>query len=171
MLGERLSPTSIQVNWTTDRPTIGMAVACTDAQFAAVGMTNGAYNVFSPIENLTPTTYATTHSAVITGLQPNHTIHFNVLVKDLIGNFAYFSDHTIAPAMSADGDFIIGGAGSLVTAYGEWTFGAGIRAKPRLGWRAVSPGSAKWAEGRPAHPACSAAGKSLSYSTAATYMG
>jgi hypothetical protein len=127
----RLSPTSIRVTWATSKPTIGMAVAGSDVQFA-YGATGGAYNVFSPIENLTASTYATSHSADLTGLSPNHTTHFSVLVKDLIGNFGYAADQAIAPVNSPDGTSITNGTGTLVTAHGLWSFGS--KFAPTPGW-------------------------------------
>ncbi len=128
----RLSPTSIQVNWTTDRPTIGMAVACTDVQFT-YGATDGAYNKFSPIEPLTASTYTTSHSAVITGLSPNHPIHYSAQVKDIHGGFGYAADNVLAPAVSSDGSFITNGTGTLLTAHGLWSFGSLYAPTPAWG--------------------------------------
>lgn len=84
----RISATSIQVSWSTDKLSIGMAVA---GSAAGAGQSY-PYNVWSPME----AAYATQHSAVITGLPVSSPTHFSVIAKDWIGNSSYYQDQVIA---------------------------------------------------------------------------
>jgi hypothetical protein len=87
VVATRLSSTSIRVTWTTDKPTIGMAVAG-----SAYGQgTNTPYNVWSPFE----TGFGTSHDVTITGLPASSPTHYSVLVKDVAGNSGYAPDATI----------------------------------------------------------------------------
>jgi hypothetical protein len=88
VLAVRLSSTSIQVTWTTDKRTIGCAVAG-----SAFQQTTGAkYNVFSPIE----TSFGTSHTCTIAGLPLVTPIHYAVISKDVAGNSVYSDDLTIS---------------------------------------------------------------------------
>lgn len=89
VVATRLSSTSIQVTWSTDKSTIGLAAAGSPAQAAQ----SVKYNTWSPIE----TGFGTSHSVVITGLPSGVTpIHFTVLSKDMAGNSSYVTDQTVA---------------------------------------------------------------------------
>jgi hypothetical protein len=86
----RLDSTHIQVNWTTDKPTVGIACAGTPNQFSLYGL----YPMYSAL-SAPSGGYGTSHSEavqVLSGLSP---VHFTVLVKDMAGNFSHAIDHTI----------------------------------------------------------------------------
>ena len=83
----RLSPTSIQLSWTTDKPTIGLAGGGSATQ----ALTFGFYPMFSAIES----GYGTSHVATITvpsGMTP---IHYTVVAKDRPGNIVHSADATV----------------------------------------------------------------------------
>jgi hypothetical protein len=124
----RLTSTSIRVTWTTNKPTIGMAVAGT-AQ--GVGTTS-PYHIWSPFE----TTFGTFHDRTIVGLPSVSPIHVAVVSKDNAGNFTNSADITVA--LSPDGSVIHGqpggGAdGTLYTRYGTWTLGSAVAPQPGYG--------------------------------------
>src|SRR5207244_9488671 len=77
VIATRLSATSIRVDWTTDKPTLGLAAAGSPASAG----TTAPYNVWS-IES----SYGTSHSVVIIGLPTATPTHFAVLSKDMAGN-------------------------------------------------------------------------------------
>jgi hypothetical protein len=85
--GTRLSATSVQVSWTTNKPTIGLAAATPRAVTTQVW----AYGPISPLE----TAYGTNHSVVISNLPPNVPINVTALSKDMAGNSSYSSNVTI----------------------------------------------------------------------------
>ncbi len=108
----------LQVTWTTDKRTIGMAVAG-----SAYNRALGYYSVWSPIEP----SFGTTHSAIITGVPDSVPLHYAVVAKDVAGNSAYSDDQIIS--YSSDGSIIIGqaaggGNGVLRTQYGVWEMGS-----------------------------------------------
>lgn len=82
----RLSSTSIRVNWTTDKPTIGFAAAGSPS---ATG-TSAPYNRWA-LENA----FSTTHSVTLTNLSPVTPTHYAVLSKDVAGNSAASGDQSI----------------------------------------------------------------------------
>src|SRR4029077_16667617 len=81
----RLSSTSIQLTWTTDKPSIGFGMAGSAFQVPR-------YNVYSAVEN----GFSTSHSVIVSGLPMVSPIHYSVLSKDQAGNNAYTNDQTIA---------------------------------------------------------------------------
>jgi hypothetical protein len=85
--GTRLSATSVQVTWTTDKPTIGLAAATPQN----VTTQAWAYGPCSPLE----TAYGTNHSVVISGLPPNVQINVTAMSKDVAGNSSYSSNVAI----------------------------------------------------------------------------
>ena len=92
----RLSNTSIQVSWTTDVPTIGLAGAGSPYSQTVAWSGSYLYNVWSPLE----TGYGTSHTVTITGLPDvsvagNGPTHFTVVSKDKAGNWATVPDVVI----------------------------------------------------------------------------
>jgi hypothetical protein len=86
----RISSTHIQVTWTTDKVCIGFGCA---GSTSSAG-TNAPYSVWQ-LENLTPSTYATSHSVDVLNC-PTGTLHYAVFAKDLAGNSTASTDFTIA---------------------------------------------------------------------------
>jgi hypothetical protein len=94
----RNSATSITVNWTTNKPTIGFAACGSTAQQSKAS----PYPCFSPIENFAVPYRVNPgggliHSATIdhcpSGVTP---LHYTVCARDMAGNAVYTSDQTIA---------------------------------------------------------------------------
>jgi hypothetical protein len=86
----RQSNTSIRVQWTTDKPTIGLVAASTNNSFTA-GVY--PYNLWSPLE----TSFSTSHDITITGLPDatqsgNNPTHINVVSKDKADNWNCIAD-------------------------------------------------------------------------------
>jgi len=80
----RQSNTSIRVQWTTDKATIGLVAA---------GTSNSAgspypYNLWSPLE----TGFSTSHDITITGLPDVTPIHINLVSKDASDNWNCIAD-------------------------------------------------------------------------------
>ena len=88
VVATRLSSTSMQVTWTTDKPALGFAAA--GAPYDAGS--SAPYNVWSPFE----ATYSTSHSATVTGLSTARPTHYTVVAKDQAGNISYAIDATLA---------------------------------------------------------------------------
>jgi hypothetical protein len=84
----RLSTTSIRVTWTTDKPTLGMAVAGTAASLG----TDTPYHLWSPFES----GYSTSHNCTITGLPVSTLMYYSVVSKDVAGNHVCALNRTIA---------------------------------------------------------------------------
>ena len=124
----RVDATTITVNWTTNKPTIGFAACGSKAQQSS---TNGAfYPCWSPIENFptpsTNSTYQTAHSATITTCPAGLPLHYTAVAKDLAGNSVHGSDQTLPAYISPDGtqiDTLNSLTGVLYNGYGQWTFG------------------------------------------------
>jgi hypothetical protein len=101
----RLSNTSIQVTWSTDKPTIGLIAAQSPNSFASTIQFGNGYNMWSPLE----TTFASgTRTNTISGLvdvtQPGQNpTHFVVFVKDKAGNWNSTADMTLAAPTSSIG--------------------------------------------------------------------
>jgi hypothetical protein len=85
----RVDATTIDVNWTTDKPTIGFAAACSSAQ-AAMGPDNVFYNL-SPIE----AGYTTSHSITLSNAPAVTPLHFIAVAKDHAGNMVYSNDQAV----------------------------------------------------------------------------
>jgi hypothetical protein len=80
----RKSSTSITVSWTTDKPTIGLAMAGSPTQVGKPW----PFNVPSPIE----AGYGTSHSATITGIASGVTpVSYVAIAKDMAGYCVYSS--------------------------------------------------------------------------------
>jgi hypothetical protein len=77
----------LQVTWTTDKRTIGMAVAGSTAQQG----TWSRYSCWSPIESA----FGTSHTAIVTGCPAVSPLHYCAVVKDVAGNSVYSDDQTI----------------------------------------------------------------------------
>jgi hypothetical protein len=101
----RLSNTSIQVTWSTDKPTIGLIAARSPNSFASTAQFGNGYNMWSPLE----ATFASgTRTHTISGLvdvtQPGQNpTHFVVFVKDKAGNWNSTADMTLAAPTSSIG--------------------------------------------------------------------
>jgi len=93
IVATRLSTTSIEVTWTTDKPTYG---------FVAAGSPNSAgtpapYNCWQlePWNGSAEASYTTSHSLILSGLPTTAPTHYVVLSKDIAGNSSVSSDATI----------------------------------------------------------------------------
>jgi hypothetical protein len=85
----RVDATTINVSWTTDKPTIGFAAACSSTQ-AAKGP-DGVYYNLSPIE----AGYATSHCVTLRNAPAVTPLHFIVVAKDHAGNMSYSNDQAV----------------------------------------------------------------------------
>jgi hypothetical protein len=127
----RIDATTITVNWTTDKPTIGFAAAGGQSQ---VGLPSEVlYPVWSPIENFpTPSsnsTYQTRHSATISNCPAGLLLHYTAVAKDLAGNSVYASDQVMPAYVSPDGtqiDTLNSLGGAVYNGYGKWEFGQAL---------------------------------------------
>jgi hypothetical protein len=141
VVATRLSFSSIQVTWDTDKPTIGLACGASDANYnnpfrqAYITQVPLPYSSWSPLEAGFSTTG---HSATITWLPMSIPTHFSVVVKDQAGNSSYAQDQTIG--IHPEGTSITGGTGvipnnatKLVTNFGEWSFGQQVAPEPGYG--------------------------------------
>ena len=125
----RLSFSSIQVNWSTDKVTIGLACAGS----AGGQVYQYPYSVWSPIESA----YASgTHSAVITGLPMSIPTYYSVLAKDEVGNSSYIAPMQIGitpdsgPVLEGGLTTVPGNTTKFVNNYGEWSYGPGVAPQP-----------------------------------------
>jgi hypothetical protein len=110
VVATRLSFASIQVTWTTDQPTIGLACAGSSAMQAG----SYKYSVYSPIESA----YGTSHSVVISNCPMSVPTHICVLSKNVAGTSSYSPDQTIG--ITPDGTAITGGTGIMPTTRPSW---------------------------------------------------
>jgi hypothetical protein len=83
----RLSATSVQVSWVTNKPTIGLAAATPQP----VSTQAWAYGPCSPLE----AAYGTSHTVVISNLPPSVPINVTAVSKDMAGNCSYSTNVTI----------------------------------------------------------------------------
>jgi hypothetical protein len=86
----RQSGTSIQVAWTTDKPTLGIIAAGSNNSAG----TTYPYNLWTLPEDDNAGVYETAHNVTITNL-PAAPTHFCVLVKDEAGNWARSPDAVV----------------------------------------------------------------------------
>ena len=124
----RLNGTTVQVTWSTDKPTYG----CVCAGFASGHGTAFPYHMFA-MEPYGGTSdinlsYRTSHSTIISGLQSGVTTYVVVISKDLAGNNSISAEQTVAAGSglgySPDGSVSNPPSGpALVNGYGTWTWG------------------------------------------------
>ena len=82
----------IQVTWTTDKNTIGLAAAGSpSSQTPAFNGVVYPYSVWSPLDS----GFAKSHSVIITGVPTSTPTHYAVLVKDIAGNYSTSPDAVI----------------------------------------------------------------------------
>ncbi len=77
-------PTSVTIMWTTDEPSRGRIEYGPTTQYGSVTDSDAAL--------------ATSHTKTISGLTPNTTLHFRIIVTDEAGNAGYSPDYTATTA-------------------------------------------------------------------------
>jgi hypothetical protein len=91
----RQSPTSINVAYTTNKPTIGMVIGCSDQVYANRNNAQSSYCCWSSLES----GFGTSHNQTITTLpapSAGHPTHISVLVKDIAGSSVYYPDQVVS---------------------------------------------------------------------------
>jgi hypothetical protein len=127
----RLTSTTVQATWNTDKPTYGFAAA----GFDSAQSTSFPYHIFA-LETYGGTSdinlsYRTSHSVTLTGLKTGATTHVIVVSKDIAGNNAISAQQTVSGSgglvFSPDGTISDPPSGAaLVNGYGTWIWGSQI---------------------------------------------
>jgi len=77
-------PTSVTIAWTTDEPSTGRIEYGPTTSYGSVTDSDASL--------------ATSHAKTVTGLTPNSTFHFRIIVTDEAGNTGYSDDYTFTTA-------------------------------------------------------------------------
>ena len=91
----RVSPTSISVTFATSKPTIGIAIGCSDQVWTNAPNAQSSYCVTSPLEGTYSSGSRTLTLSDMPAPSPGHPSHVSVLVKDIAGNSVYYPDEVL----------------------------------------------------------------------------